>query len=168
MTTRRGTLFSLLCLVTLFSAGLAAALWMRYPAAAADRKPAMLKSGVVSWDAAKTHKADWGEMRRYFTGETFGTRNVLTAVAIVEPGKAVHRAHRHAEEEYLVVAEGSGTWSLDGKEFPANRGDILYVEPWVYHGLANTGDKPLIFVVVRYNAKGVKTPPRPDDRADEL
>ncbi len=93
---------------------------------------------------------------------------MLTAVATVKPGEAVHRAHRHAEEEYLVVAEGSGTWSLDGKEFPAKRGDVLYTEPWVYHGLTNTGDKPLVFLVVRFNGKGVELPPRPDDRPDEL
>ena len=126
-----------------------------------------LKSKIVTFEEARSTRADWGEMRRYFTGETFGTKDVLTAVAIVEPGKSVHKAHRHAQEEYLIVAEGSGTWSLDGKESPANRGDVLYAEPWVYHGLTNTGDKPLIFVVVRYNAKGVKPPPRPDDRPDE-
>ena len=102
------------------------------PATAADPPPKPLKSGIVSFDDAKANQADWGEMRRYFTGETSGTKDVLTAVAIVKPGKAVHRAHRHAEEEYLILAEGSGTWSLDGKEFPAKRGDILYVEPWVY------------------------------------
>lgn len=137
-------------------------------AMAADPQPKPLKSRIVSFDEAKTQQADWGEMRRYFTGETAGTKNVLTAVAVVKPGKAVHRAHRHAEEEYLILAEGSGTWSLDGKESPAKRGDILYVEPWVYHGLTNTGTEPLIFVVVRFNSKGVKAPPRPDNRPDEL
>jgi mannose-6-phosphate isomerase-like protein (cupin superfamily) len=137
------------------------------PAQAADTPPKPLKSGIVSFDDAKAQQADWGEMRRYFTGETSGTKDVLTAVAIVKPGKSVHRAHRHAEEEYLILAEGSGTWSLDGKEFPAKRGDILYVEPWVYHGLTNTGAEQLIFVVVRFNSKGVKVPPRPDNRPDE-
>ena len=88
----------------------------------ADPPPKPLKSGIVSFDDAKAQQADWGEMRRYFTGETSGTKNVLTAVAIVKPGKAVHRAHRHAEEEYLILAGGSGIWSLDGKETPAKRG----------------------------------------------
>ena len=136
-------------------------------ARAADPQPKPLKSGIVSFDDAKAQQADWGEMRRYFTGETTGTKNVLTAVAIIKPGKAVHRAHRHAEEEYLILAEGSGTWSLNGKEFPAKRGDILYAEPWVFHGLTNTGTEQLIFVVVRFNSKGVKVPPRPDNRPDE-
>jgi hypothetical protein len=33
--------------------------------------------------------------------------------------------------------------------------------------LTNTGNDPLIFVVVRFNSKGVSIPPRPDDRPDE-
>ena len=131
-------------------------------------EPNLLKSQVIGWDAASLNQADWGQMRIYFRGETQGTKDVLTAVAVVEPGKAVHREHRHAQEEYLILVAGSGTWSLAGKEFPASRGDILYAEPWVYHGLTNTGSEPLIFVVVRYNPKGVKLPPRPDSRPDEL
>ena len=93
---------------------------------------------------------------------------LLVAVAVVQPGKSVHKAHRHAQEEYLAVVQGTGPWSLDEKEFAAERGDILYVKPWVYHGLTNTGDEPLIFLVVRYNGKGVPTPPKPDDRPNEL
>jgi quercetin dioxygenase-like cupin family protein len=138
------------------------------PSEAADDKPPVLKSQVVRWEDAASRMNDWGEFRRYFSGETFGTKNVLTAVAVVEPGKAVHRAHRHAEEEYLVVVEGEGTWSLDGKELPAQKGDILYTEPWVYHGLTNTADSKLIFLVVRFSGKGVELPPQPDDRPNEL
>ena len=134
---------------------------------AADKPAATIESKIVGWDEARVHTADWGQMRFYMTGETSGSKNVLTAVAIVEPGKSVHKAHRHAEEEYLAVVEGSGTWSLNDKESPAKRGDILYAAPWVYHGLTNTGDKPLIFLVVRYSSKGVPVPPRPDSRPDE-
>jgi len=148
--------------------GLLAGLAIRAPSDAADKPPAINESKIVGWDEARVHKADWGEMRFYFTGQTAGTKDVLTAVAVVEPGKAVHKAHRHAEEEYLVLVEGSGVWSLDGKETPAKRGDVLYTAPWVYHGLTNTGDRPLIFLVVRYASKGVPVPTRPDNRPDEL
>ncbi len=128
----------------------------------------LLRSMVVSWDQASKHEGDWGEMRRYFFGETYATKNVLVAAAVVKPGKAVHRSHRHAEEEYLILVSGEGMWQLGEKQFPAKQGDILYVEPWVYHGLTNTGSKPLIFAVVRYNPKGVEIPQRPDNQPDEL
>lgn len=131
----------------------------------AKEKPAPqpLKSQIVRWEDAPSHAGDWGEMRRYFTGQTGGTKDVLVAAAVVQPGQSVHRAHRHAEEEYLMLVQGSGKWSLDGKETEARRGDVLYAEPWVFHGLTNTGQEPLIFAVVRYNPKGVKIPDRPND-----
>ena len=154
--------------LALCGVGAAVCLAVLYPTVAADPKPETLKSKVVGFEEARSRTADWGEMRIYFTGQTLATKDVLTAVAVVEPGKAVHRAHRHPHEEYLVVVQGSGAWSLDGKESPAKQGDILYVEPWVYHGLVNTGQEKLIFVVVRYNGKGIEIPPRPDDRPDEL
>lgn len=156
------------CLL-LAAAGFGAALALLGPSGAAGPAPAgapapkPFASQIVRWDDARSHTADWGEMRRYFTGETGATKDVLVAVAVVEPGKAVHRAHRHAEEEYLLLVEGSGKWSLDGREIEARRGDVLYAEPWVYHGLTNTGSEKLIFAVVRYNPKGVKVPDRPDD-----
>jgi len=165
MFTRARTLVSFLVVC---GAVMSAAAVIMYPTDAADTQPPSLRSQVVAWDDAASQKADWGEMRTYFRGQTQGTKDVLTAVAVVQPGKAVHRAHRHAEEEYLVLVTGSGKWSLSGKESPAKRGDILYAEPWVYHGLTNTGDEPLIFVVVRYGSKGGKAPPKPDDRPDEL
>ena len=165
MSTRIRKLISSLVLC---GAGFAAALLMWYPSDAADSGPKLLKSQVIGWEAASPYHADWGQLRTYFHGETHGTKDVLTAVAVVEPGKAVHCQHRHAHEEYLIVVMGSGTWSLAGKEFPANLGDILYVEPWVYHGLTNTSTESLVFVVVRYNAKGVKIPPKPDERPNEL
>ncbi len=125
----------------------------------ASRGP--LRTGVMTWDQASSNAAKWGEMRTYFTGQTFGTTNMLTAIAVIKPGESVHPAHRHADEEFLVVQEGEGQWHVHGKEFPAKKGDVLYVEPWVFHGLVNTGKEPLTFFVVRWSNQGVKPPPAP-------
>ncbi|HQH72345.1 MAG TPA: cupin domain-containing protein [bacterium] len=119
------------------------------------------RSGIVTWEQAKSNTGEWGEMRVFFEGETFGTTQNLAALAVIKPGQALHPAHRHAEEEYLVITEGSGVWHLDGKEYPAKKGDVLYTEPWVMHGLVNTGSEPLTFFVVKWNSKGVTPPPEP-------
>lgn len=158
----------MIVVVVFCGVSLAAGFLMRRPTVAQPAKPEAMKSRIIGWEEARSHVAEWGEMRFYFTGQTEATKDVLVAAAVVEPGKAVHRAHRHAQEEYLILIQGSGTWSLDGKESLAETGDALYVEPWVYHGLVNTGDEPLIFAVVRYNGKGLPVPPRPDDQPDEL
>ena len=156
--------------VLVFLAGFAAAcVFLPRAGDAADQPPAVLKSRIITLKETPENKGDWGVMRPYFVGDTSGTKRVFTASATVLPGRAVHAAHRHAEEEYLLLTEGSGTWHLDGKETPASTGDLLYVEPWVYHGLRNTGDKPLTFFVVKFHPAGMKLPERPvDSRPDEL
>jgi mannose-6-phosphate isomerase-like protein (cupin superfamily) len=120
-----------------------------------------LRTQVVTWDEAKSHSDKWGEMRTYFTGETYGTTNLLAAIAVVKPGESVHPAHRHSEEEFLAIAEGTGVWHVNGKEFPAGKGDVLYVQPWDFHGVVNTGSEPLTFLVLRWNTKGIAPVPAP-------
>ncbi len=136
---------------------------------AADKPPAAIRSAVVPLKDTPANRGDWGVMRPYFTGQTGGTTAVFAAAGTINPGKSVHGSHRHAEEEYLVITAGSGTWELAGKEFPASKGDMLYVDPWVFHGIKNTGKEPLDFIVFKYTAKGVPTPKHPDDgKPDEL
>ncbi len=120
-----------------------------------------LTSKIMSWDQARSHSDTWGEMRTYFTGESYGATNIFTAVAVVKPGESVHPAHRHGEEEFLVIGEGTGTWRLNGKESPAKRGDVLYAEPWAFHGLVNTGTEPLTFFVVRWSNPLIPPPAAP-------
>ncbi|MBI4607199.1 MAG: cupin domain-containing protein [Planctomycetes bacterium] len=123
------------------------------------------RSKVVRWEEAAATEHPWGEFRRYFTGEGAGVKDVFTAVAVVKPGEAVHKAHKHAEEEFLAILAGEGVWHLDGKELPLKKGDILYVEPWVMHGCTNTGSEPLKFLVVKLSGKGVPVPADPAAQA---
>lgn len=125
----------------------------------ADPQPSAIRS-----DAEAAHQAfDWGTLITYFEGESYGTEDGLAAVAVIHPGQEIHPPHEHAEEEYLMVLEGSGTWHILGEERPARAGDMLYAAPWDVHGITNTGDVPLRFVVWKWNAKeAVVRPARPE------
>ncbi len=118
-------------------------------------------SKIVSLENAKLREGDYGNFKIHMRGETAMTQKSFAGICTVLPGKAVHPAHRHAEEEYLVIMEGEGIWTLDGQEFPAKKGDVLYVEPWVFHGLTNTGEDNLAFFVVKYAPKGLELPNEP-------
>jgi mannose-6-phosphate isomerase-like protein (cupin superfamily) len=145
-------------LVTVVSAGL---LLTRGSDAAAPAAKGPMKTARVGSSAAQVTPADWGELRAYFEGETYTLRDVLTGTVTLKPGQEPHPPHQHAEEEYLVIVEGTGQWHLDGKDFAAAKGDTIYTEPWVIHGIRNTGTTPLTFVVFKWNAKGVAPRPEP-------
>jgi len=122
-----------------------------------------INSKVITRADTKRNTGDWGVMDMYTYGNTstYGTENMLTALADVLPGESVHPAHRHAEEEFLLITRGTGVWSLEGKQVEANIGDLLYVSPWKMHGLVNTGADTLTFFVVRWLNKGVASPAEP-------
>lgn len=116
-----------------------------------------IESGLLRWSDVKVAaEGPWGEFRAYFTGESAGTKDLLTGAAVVKPGEQIHEPHKHPEEEFLYLAKGTGMWHLDGKEIPAKPGDVLYCKPWAVHGLKNTGDEPLTFFVAKWNGKNTK------------
>ena len=129
---------------------------------AVERKSAAkdLESRIYSQEDARLSTGDWGSIRLYTEDgtPTFGTGSMLTAQLEFVPGKQLHPPHRHAEEEFQYVIEGSGTWSLNGKESPAKKGDLMYSKPWDEHGILNTGTEPLRFFVVKWSSKGVPPP----------
>ena len=112
-----------------------------------------LKTQVVTEAKANTAHENWGKFQAYYEGETDFTQDTLSGVAVIKPGQEIHPPHKHLEEEFLMVLEGNGTWTIGNKDFPANTGDMLYAAPWDLHGIKNTGTKPLKFVVFKYNKK---------------
>lgn len=113
----------------------------------------ILKTDVVSAESAARVQESWGDFLTYYAGQSDHIKDVLSGVAIINPGEEIHPPHAHEEEEFLMVLEGSGTWSVEGQDFPAKAGDILFAAPWDLHGIKNTGRTPLKFVVFKYNKK---------------
>ena len=122
-----------------------------------------ITSQVFRRDSAMAVIDTWGQMDIYTSGETetFGTQNIFTALTDVLPGKAVHPSHRHGEEEFLVITRGSGMWSLKGESIPAKAGDMIYADPWDFHGLVNTGSDTLTFFVIKWKNKLIDMPDEP-------
>jgi mannose-6-phosphate isomerase-like protein (cupin superfamily) len=119
-----------------------------------------IDSGLVRADDAIPTRGPWGEWRRHFRGDTHGTRDLIVLAVHLKPGHEPHPPHRHAEEEVMILAEGTGVWQLGGKEQPARKGDVVYAAPWVMHGVRNTGDGPLTYYMVKWSGKGVAAPPK--------
>lgn len=123
-----------------------------------------IESAIISETDAQRPDEAWGKIFIYTdeaTTTTYGTKNSLSAMAEILPGKEIHPPHQHTAEEFMYIIEGNGTWSLNGKTSAAKAGDMLYAKPWDIHGITNTGNTPLRFFVVKFDAKGVAIPEKP-------
>lgn len=130
-------------------------------AKAQEETPDLLKTAVVSHANATAAVENWGSLSSYFDKDTVGTRDSLVGRAMIKPGMEIHPPHAHAEEEYLYIVEGEGTWTIHGKSFPAKAGDFLYAAPWDYHGVKNTGSTPMTFIFLKWNGAGMTPPKNP-------
>jgi quercetin dioxygenase-like cupin family protein len=114
---------------------------------------AMTSRIVPIGEASVVASGAWGEFRGSVAGPTPATADVLAGVADIKAGTENHPPHTHVDEEFLYLVEGSGTWTLGDKTYPAKTGDVLYSEPNVLHGFRNTSDKPAKFFVVKWRTK---------------
>ena len=120
-----------------------------------------VSTAVLTEETAKSSTEEWGEFVEYFGGETQGLSDLLSGTATIKPGLEIHPPHKHAEEEFLMVLEGEGEWSVGGKTFTATAGDMLYAAAWDVHGIKNTGEEPLKFVFWKAHPKGMPVPVDP-------
>lgn len=123
-----------------------------------------IESKVIARTETKRTSGNWGLMDAYTfdNTHTYGTENMFTAIADLLPGESVHPAHRHAEEEFLVITRGTGEWSLEDRQFAANSGDLLYASPWKMHGLVNTGTDTMSFFIIKWQNKGIAAASEPE------
>jgi len=147
MTTRTFLIVAVLCGLSFFGG----TLW------AAKPEPADLESRIFRAAETRTSSGTWGSIHIYTPDGTasFGATSVLTAELEFLPGQQLQPPHQHADEEFQFVIEGSGTWSLNGQEYPLKAGDLMYTRPWDWHGIRNSGDVPLRFFVFKWKAKVV-------------
>jgi quercetin dioxygenase-like cupin family protein len=68
------------------------------------------------------------------------------------PGAAIG-AHRHVDDEIYYVVRGAGTYTLDGVEHPVRAGHALLVRKDSTHALAQSGDVPLVIVVIKHEPR---------------
>lgn len=94
-----------------------------------------------------------GQNGVYLAGDTPGSTKFMTGRFVLNAGKSPHAPHVHAEEEVMVIESGHGEIVCDGKTTPIGPGSVMYSAPNVRHGITNTGDEPIVFYYVKWEAR---------------
>jgi mannose-6-phosphate isomerase-like protein (cupin superfamily) len=71
---------------------------------------------------------------------------------LLKAGMSPHPPHQHPEEEFMVVTEGTGEISMDGKVTKVGPGSMMYAGTQRVHGIVNTGKTPLLFYFYKWQA----------------
>ena len=90
----------------------------------------------------------------YFNGPTDQLSGVSTGMVVLEPGASPHEPHQHAEEEFMIVASGTGEIVCGDAVTRVGPGSIMYCAGNTLHGIANTGTTPMTFYWSKWTARG--------------
>ena len=115
---------------------------------------ARLPDGVTAIRAVPADVQPGCRVFVHYNGPTDQLSGLCAGMAVLDPGASPHPPHRHPEEEFLIVADGSGEIECDGKTTPVGPGDIMYCAGGVLHGITNTGPVPLTFYWSKWLAAG--------------
>jgi mannose-6-phosphate isomerase-like protein (cupin superfamily) len=94
-----------------------------------------------------------GEIGVYLAGDTPASTKFVTGRFVLPPGKTPHAPHTHAEEEVMIIERGHGEIFCDGKTTKIGPGSVMYTVPNAPHGITNTGDEPIVFYYVKWEAR---------------
>lgn len=84
----------------------------------------------------------------WFIDQNFIDGNTLK-MSVVGPKLSTHPPHRHIEEEFFFVLEGTATFYLDGKTVTAGPYTSFYCPSNAEHGISNAGDTELKYLVMK-------------------
>src|SRR5215472_5752241 len=111
----------------------------------AGAAPGKLPDGVMRSDQAKLNEETFGDLRTYYEGPTGQVGSMTAGSLLLKPGMSPHPPHQHEEEEFMVVTEGTGEITVEGKKSNVGPGSMMYCEANRVHGIVNTGKVPLLF-----------------------
>ena len=118
------------------------------------QKTDSLPSHVFNWESLTVTKEDSRLRRAVMEGSTTSLSNFEVHTSTIEPGKAAHLPHTHADqEELIIIKEGSLKITINGVSNILGPGSIAYAMPGDEHGMINAGKTNATYYVLKYKSK---------------
>jgi quercetin dioxygenase-like cupin family protein len=117
--------------------------------AAVAKLPGKLPSSVFNWDKLEVKKTKNGERREVVNSPTPTCESFECHVTTLNPGEVPHAAHRHPDEEIVIVKEGVMEVTINGVTQRGGPGSIFFYGSNDEHGMKNVGGTMATYHVVR-------------------
>lgn len=128
-----------------------------------NRAPS-LKSAVFDWSKLAVVTRPTGESRQILRGSTCTMDSLSCHATSVNGGLAAHGAHRHPDDEIVVVKEGLMEATIEGvAQRPAGAGSLFFFASNELHGMRNAGDTRATYYVIRMITSATP-PPLPAEK----
>lgn len=111
---------------------------------------AKLPSTVLDWEKLPVKPTPVGERRELFDSPTATFTNLEGHVTTLNPGEMPHAAHRHPDEEMILIKTGTLEVMINDRTQRAGAGSVFFFATNDLHGLRNVGPSPATYFVFRF------------------
>ncbi|MEZ0538400.1 cupin domain-containing protein [Fibrella arboris] len=110
-------------------------------------------STVYAWKDAPVVKKPGTEQRKLLEGSATDFKHIEVHTTTVAAHQAPHPAHKHDDEELIIIKEGELTVTIAGKTATLGPNSVALIMPGDEHGFENKGNVPATYYVMRYASK---------------
>ena len=111
----------------------------------------LMHSCVFNWADLKAVPTKQGERRTVFDTPTPTLGNFECHITTLNPGESPHPPHRHADEELMVIREGTLAALQGDKTNIVTAGGIIFEASNEWHGLKNIGTNQAVYYVFKFD-----------------
>ena len=126
--------------------------------AVAQAPKQLMKSSIFDWNSIESKATKTGSRREFFKQPTATLDQLECHVTTINPGESAHAPHQHAEEELIVIKEGTIEAMQNGSTKRAGAGSIIFQGSNDLHGMRNVGQTPASYYVIKWFSPGALKP----------
>jgi uncharacterized cupin superfamily protein len=115
----------------------------------------LMHSSWFDWNTLKVTLTKTGERRDIFDSPTATLDRFECHATTINPGEAPHPAHKHVEEELLIIKEGTLETVQNGQTNRVKAGGVVFEASNEPHGIRNVGTNSATYYVLKWYPPGL-------------
>jgi uncharacterized cupin superfamily protein len=124
-------------------------------AIAASKAPVM-GSTAIDWQSVPVKQEEVRAVRQFMQAPTATLDELELHVTTLKPGTTSHAPHKHANEELVIIKEGTVEVLVDGQLKRVGPGSVVFNASNQMHSLRNVGDGPATYHVINWKTPATK------------
>jgi XRE family transcriptional regulator, regulator of sulfur utilization len=124
------------------------------PAAAPATGP-LMGSSTFDWTKMEARATKVGSVRQVCRNATATLDELECHITTLNAGEMPHPPHKHADEEVVVLKEGTLEVTLGDRTETVGPGSVIFQASNQMHAVKNVGTTPAIYHVIKWNSPGM-------------
>lgn len=116
----------------------------------------IMGSRAVDWKDMVARPTKVGEVRQVFQNRTATLDELELHITTLQPGQTPHAPHKHADEEVVIIREGTVETFLGDRSQVVGAGSVIFQAANQLHTIKNVGTVPATYHVIKWNSPGMK------------